>query len=56
MSDTPRSIPQIDDVSTVSARRLPFDDGLAETQPIDLSEIAWELERHTRASAPSVAA
>ncbi len=56
MSETPRSIPPIDDVSAVSGRRLPFDDGLAETQPIDLSEIAWELERHTPPSAPSVAA
>ena len=56
MSDNSPSIPQIVDVSTVSGRRLPFDDRLAATQPIDLSEIASQLERHTRASAPPVVA
>ncbi len=56
MSDNPPSITGIGDVSSVSGRRLPFDDRLAVTQPIDLSEIASQLERHTRASAPPVAA
>ncbi len=56
MSDISPSIPQIVDVSAVSGRRPPFDDGLALTQPLDLSEILSETTHHTVASTPAVAA
>jgi hypothetical protein len=56
MPDSSPSIPQVGDLSAVSVRRLPFDDGLSVTQPLDLSEIIREATRHTVASAPGVAA
>lgn len=52
MSDTSPSIPPIVDVSAVSGRRLPFGDGLAVTQPLDLSEIRWETTHRAVASTP----
>lgn len=56
MPDSFPSIPQVGDVSADTGRTLPFDDSLAVTQPLDLSEILRQATHPTGASTPAVAA
>ena len=56
MSDLPREMSRDVKVSVVVGRLLPFDDGLTETQPIDLDDIARGMQRATLSPSPPVAA
>ena len=40
MSDSSPEVSALSRVPVVAGRRLPFDDGLAETQPIDLVDVS----------------
>lgn len=56
MSDLSHGISRGGNVSAVVGRILPFDDGLAETQPIDLDDIARGRQQATLSPSPPVAA
>ena len=56
MSDLSREMSRDVKVSAVVGRLLPFDDGLTETQPIDLDDIARGMQRATLSPSPPVAA